>query len=201
MNRSMPGLPVHHRLQEFTQTHVHGVSDAIQPSHPLSSPSPPAPLGRCCCHWPSAGVRLPGSRAGPGSPPGWPASSLLRAVCLQHTVPRGLRTSEEGRAGHVWPRGQVLAGARRPWSWQCGQAPGGLPPLRGALNQPSPHAAVSTPAQVAPRGTVPQQAQVGGGEDPHASLGKPRPGSPVLPLEGAAVMVASPAGRPWARER
>ena len=43
MNRSMPGLPVHHQLLEFTQTHVYRVSDAIQPSHPLSSPSPPAP--------------------------------------------------------------------------------------------------------------------------------------------------------------
>ena len=43
MNCSMPGLPVHHQLQEFTQTHVHRVGDAIQPSHPLSSPSPPAP--------------------------------------------------------------------------------------------------------------------------------------------------------------
>ena len=42
MNRSTPGLPVHHQLLESTQTHVHGVSDAIQPSHPLSSPSPPA---------------------------------------------------------------------------------------------------------------------------------------------------------------
>ena len=40
---SMPGLPVHHQLPEFTQTHVHWVGDAIQPSHPLSSPSPPAP--------------------------------------------------------------------------------------------------------------------------------------------------------------
>ena len=39
----MPGLPVHHQLPELTQTHVHRVSDAIQPSHPLSSPSPPAP--------------------------------------------------------------------------------------------------------------------------------------------------------------
>ena len=39
MNRSMSGLPVHHQLPEFTQTHVHQVSDAIQPSHPLSSPS------------------------------------------------------------------------------------------------------------------------------------------------------------------
>ena len=43
MNHSMPGLPVHHQLPEFTQTHVHRVSDVIQPSHPLSSPSPPAP--------------------------------------------------------------------------------------------------------------------------------------------------------------
>ena len=40
MNRSMPGLPVHHQLPEFTQTHVHRISDAIKPSHPLSSPSP-----------------------------------------------------------------------------------------------------------------------------------------------------------------
>ena len=43
MNCSTPGLPVHHQLLEFTQTHVHHVSDAIQPSHPWSSPSPPAP--------------------------------------------------------------------------------------------------------------------------------------------------------------
>ena len=44
MNRNTPGLPVHHQLQEFTHTHVHRVSDAIQPSHPLSSPSPPATI-------------------------------------------------------------------------------------------------------------------------------------------------------------
>ena len=42
INHSTPGLPVHHQLLEFTQTHVHQVGDAIQPSHPLSSPSPPA---------------------------------------------------------------------------------------------------------------------------------------------------------------
>ena len=42
MNRSTPRLPVHHQLPEFTQTHVHQVSDVIQPSHPLLSPSPPA---------------------------------------------------------------------------------------------------------------------------------------------------------------
>ena len=43
MNCSTPGLPVHHQLPEFTQTHIHWVGDAIQPPHPLSSPSPPAP--------------------------------------------------------------------------------------------------------------------------------------------------------------
>ena len=43
MNHSAPGISVHHQLPESTQTHVHRVSDAIQPSHPLSSPSPPAP--------------------------------------------------------------------------------------------------------------------------------------------------------------
>ena len=42
MDCSTPGLPVHHQFPEFTQTHVHGVGDAIQPSHPLSSPFPPA---------------------------------------------------------------------------------------------------------------------------------------------------------------
>ena len=42
MNGSMPGLPVHHQLPESTQTHVHRIGNAIQPSHPLSPPSPPA---------------------------------------------------------------------------------------------------------------------------------------------------------------
>ena len=62
MNRSMPGLHVHHQLQEFTQTHVDLIRDAIQPSHPLSSPSPPAPIplsirvfsneSTLCIRWP-----------------------------------------------------------------------------------------------------------------------------------------------------
>ena len=43
MNHSTPGFPIHHQLPEFTQTHIHRVSDAIQLSHPLQSPSPPAP--------------------------------------------------------------------------------------------------------------------------------------------------------------
>ena len=62
MNRSTPGLPVHHQLPEFIQTHVHRVSDAIQPSHPRSSPSPPVPVplsirvfsneSTLCMRWP-----------------------------------------------------------------------------------------------------------------------------------------------------
>ena len=62
MNRSTPGLPVHHQLLEFTQTHVHRVGDANQPSHPLSFPSPPPPIppsirvfcnkSTLCIRWP-----------------------------------------------------------------------------------------------------------------------------------------------------
>ena len=62
MNHSAPGLPVHHHLPEFNQTHVHRVGDAIQSSHPLSSPSPPAPIppsirvfsneSTLCMRWP-----------------------------------------------------------------------------------------------------------------------------------------------------
>ena len=62
MNYSTPGLPVHHQLLEFTQTHVHGVSDAIYPSHPLSSPFPLPPIppsfrvfsneSTLCMRWP-----------------------------------------------------------------------------------------------------------------------------------------------------
>ena len=62
MNRSTPGLPVHHQLLEFTQTQVHWVSDAIQPSHPLSSPSPPAPnpfQHQSLFQWVSSRMRWP----------------------------------------------------------------------------------------------------------------------------------------------
>ena len=79
MNRSTPGLPVHHQLPEFTQTHVHRVSDAIQPSHPRSSPLllPPIPPSirvfsnesalrmRCPKHW-SFGYSIIPSKEIPG---------------------------------------------------------------------------------------------------------------------------------------
>ena len=61
MNHSMPGLPVHHQLPEFTQTHVHWVSDAIQLSHPLLSPSPPAlnlSQHQCFFEWVSSSHKL-----------------------------------------------------------------------------------------------------------------------------------------------
>ena len=62
MNCSMPELPVHHQLPEFTQTQVHRVGDAIQPSHPLSSPSPPARIPsqhQCLFQWVTLRMRWP----------------------------------------------------------------------------------------------------------------------------------------------
>ena len=62
MNRRTPGLPVHHQLPEFTQTHVHRVGDAIQPSHPLLSPFPPAPnpsQHQSLCHESTLRMRWP----------------------------------------------------------------------------------------------------------------------------------------------
>ena len=61
MDGSTPGLPVHHQLPESTQTHVHWVGDAIQPSHPLSSPSPPTfTLSQCQClfQWVSSSYQV-----------------------------------------------------------------------------------------------------------------------------------------------
>ena len=62
MNRSTPGLPVHHQPPQFTQTYVHQVSDAIQPSHPLLSPSPPAPnpsQHQSLSQWVNSSMRWP----------------------------------------------------------------------------------------------------------------------------------------------
>ena len=72
MNRNTPGLPVHHQPPEFTQTHVHWISDAIQPSHPLLFPSPPAPN-------PSQHQGLFQWGANSKFPlPGWPKSFLVQ---------------------------------------------------------------------------------------------------------------------------
>ena len=76
MNHSSPGLPVHHQLLEFNQTHVHWVGDAIQPSHPLLSPSPPAP------NPPSIRVFSNESTPRLGWPNYWSFSSLLRSFLI-----------------------------------------------------------------------------------------------------------------------
>ena len=84
MNHSMPGLPVHHQLLEFTQTHVHRVGDAIQPSHPLLSPSPPAPN-------PSQHQSFPVSQlfTSGGQSIGVPASASVLPVNIQDWSPLG----------------------------------------------------------------------------------------------------------------
>ena len=69
MNRNTPGLPVHHQLLEITQTQVHQVSDAIQPSHPLLSPSPPAPNHIECSTLTASSFRIWNSSTGIPSPP------------------------------------------------------------------------------------------------------------------------------------
>ena len=95
MNRGTPGLPVHHQLPESTQTHVHGVGDAIQPSHPLSSPSPPA---------------LNPSQH----------QDLFKWVSSSHQV--ATRAICEGNFLRIWTPGSRLC--RRPWSYcKCRQSP------------------------------------------------------------------------------
>ena len=88
MNCSTPGLPVHHQLSEFTQTHIHRVSDAIQPSHPLSSPSPPAP--NPSQHQSTATAAAKSLQSCPilcdpvdGSPPGSPVPGIPQARTLE----------------------------------------------------------------------------------------------------------------------
>ena len=82
MNGSTPGLPVPHQLPAFTQTHVHRVSDTIQPSHPLSSPSPPAPN-------PSQHQSFPMSQlfawGGQSSGVSWPNTTCLLAGTAART--------------------------------------------------------------------------------------------------------------------
>ena len=96
INLSIPGLPVHHHVTEFTQTHVHQVGDAIQPSHPLSSPLPPAPNPSQCQSFPmsqlfawggqSTGVSALASFL-PKNTHGWSPSEWTGWISLQ---PKGL---------------------------------------------------------------------------------------------------------------
>ena len=82
MNRSTPGLPVHHQLPKFTQIHIHRVSDAIQQSNPLSSPSPPAP--NPSQHWggQSTGASALASFL-PKKSQGWSPSEWIGGISLQ----------------------------------------------------------------------------------------------------------------------
>ena len=95
MNRSTPGLPVHHQLPEFTQTHVHRVSDAVQPSYPLSSPSPPAPhpCSHCsllCLSHSNLYLRVLGWDCTPISLPclEWSCLALTCSLLFLHHSPR-----------------------------------------------------------------------------------------------------------------
>ena len=94
MNRSTPGLPVHHQLPEFTQTHVHVVSDAIQSSHPMSSSSPPAPnpsQHQSPFQWVNSSHEWGGQSTGvsalasflPKKSQGWPPSEWTGCISLQ----------------------------------------------------------------------------------------------------------------------
>ena len=134
MNRSTPGLLVHHQLPEFTQTHVHRVSDAIQPSHPLSSPSPPAPNPSQHQSLPMSQLFTWGGRSTGVSPlasflpkntQGWSPSEWTGWISLQ---PKGLSrlfsnttvqkhqffgtqpSSQSNSHIHTWPQ-------EKPWPW------------------------------------------------------------------------------------
>ena len=111
MDCSMPGLPVHHQLPEFTQTHVHRVGDAIQPCHTLSSPSPPAWGGQTIRVSASAWV-LP-MNTQDWSPLGWTGwislqSKWLSRVFSNTTVQKhqffGAQPSSHSKSHiHTWP--------------------------------------------------------------------------------------------------
>ena len=112
MNRSMPGLPVHHQLPEFTQTHVHWVGDAVQPSHPLSSPSPPAPSppsirvfsseSTLCMRWPkywSCSFSISPSNEHPG--PNSFRMDWLDLLAVQGTL-KSLLQHHSSKASVLW---------------------------------------------------------------------------------------------------
>ncbi|KAB0353264.1 hypothetical protein FD755_024026, partial [Muntiacus reevesi] len=108
MNRSTPGLPVHHQLPEFTQTHVHRLGDAVQPSHPLSSllllpPIPPSI--RVFSHeGRSGGLIFPSLSEFSSMPPGGGHGSLLQYSCLENPMDRvawrAIQSMVSERVGH-----------------------------------------------------------------------------------------------------
>ena len=120
MNHSMPGLPVHHQLPEFTQTCVHSVCDAIQPSHSLSSPSPPAlnpSQHQCLFQWVNsshemAKVLLP-MNTQDWSPLGWTGWTSLQSKGLSRVFSNttlqkhqffGTQLSSQSNSHiHTWP--------------------------------------------------------------------------------------------------
>ena len=122
MNLSTPGLPVHHQLPEFTQTHVHWVSDAIQPPHPLLSPSPPSirvfsneltPHMRWLKYWSFSFSISPSNEHQDWSPSGWTGwvslqSKGLSRVFSNNTVQKhqffGAQLSLWSNSNiHTWP--------------------------------------------------------------------------------------------------
>jgi len=118
MNHSTPGLPVHHQLPEFTQTHVHRVSDAIQPSHPLSSPifSNESTL---CMRWPkywsfSFSIILPKKSQG-WSPSEWTGCGCQLAYFPSHFSPCSSLSPLQHRSHSSKSRGKA-------WAWQHGSS-------------------------------------------------------------------------------
>ena len=107
MDRSTPGLPVHHQLLEFTQTHIHWVGDAIQPSHPLSSPSPHSIRvfsneSVLCIRWPkywSFSFKISPSNEHPGLISFW--MDWLDFLAVQGTL-KSLLKHHSSKASIIW---------------------------------------------------------------------------------------------------
>ena len=106
MSRSTPGLPIHHHLPELTQTHVHRVCDAIEPSHPLSSPSPATAKSLQLCPTLCDSID--------GSPPGSPVPGILQARILEwaaiSSCPQSLPASESFPMSQFFARGGQSTG-------------------------------------------------------------------------------------------
>ena len=133
MNRSMPGLPVHHQLPEFTQTHVHRVSDAIQPSHPLSSPSLPLSIfprirvffqmSRFFASGPSIGVSASTSVLPMNTqdwfPLRWTGWSRKTSISALLTMPKPLTVWIKTNCGKLWKRWEYQTTWPASWESVC----------------------------------------------------------------------------------